>query len=581
MEERLTDNRRTADVIRSLLLLGVIQTGTIAVYLAAARGAPGPLEALVLAAYTAYPFIFAGIVPQLSLPLVERAGTTIALGSTIAIVAATDGLRSPFLPVFLTIPSASFSASGAARIARLGVCALLGLGLVALLDLSGSLPAYGIAPEMLPRARAMLVAHSLAVMTILGLSLETARRSSLRELARSKKNAEAENEAKSDFLAMISHELRTPLAGLAGALSLALEETAEPETRARLSLAASCAESLRALLDELLDLSQIEAGQMTIRPEPVTPKTILREVTSLFTPAAEAKGIELRTKLGPGMELGVMLDALRMRQVIANLVSNSLKFTERGSITVTGDALNSGDDRLLRVEIRDTGVGMSSEQLARLFEPFAQVHERRAGSGTGLGLVISRSLIAQMGGTLELRSEPGVGTSARIELLLPAVDAPAPELAPKASGAQPKTDGRPLRVLIAEDTPVLRHVIASLLHREGCTTAFAGDGHEAVRALEAETFDLVLMDVHMPELDGLEATRQIRALGPATATIPIYGLSAGAFASNKEEALSAGMTGYLVKPVQARDLQALLATVRSEGTCAAPDSTGGQPSQPR
>lgn len=557
-----------------------MQTAVIAVYLVAARGTPELVEAIVLTVCVVYPFVFAGLARRLSLHLIDRAGTAFALGCTTAIVAATGGLLSPFLPVFVTIPSASFSASGAAGVARLGIGALLGLTVVTVLDLTGTLPAYGIDPEMLPRARVMLLVHSLAVMVAVGLGFETSRRRSLRQLARAKKSAEAGSQAKSDFLAMISHEVRTPLAGLVGALSLAIEETEESETRDRLSLAASCAESLRALLDEILDFSRVEAGRMTIRPEPVAPKTILRAVTSLFTPAAEAKGIDLQMKLGPGMELGVMVDALRMRQVLANLVGNSLKFTERGSITVTGSVAPSSGGRLLRVEVRDTGVGMSPEQLARLFEPFVQVHERGGGGGTGLGLVISRAIVSQMGGTLELRSEPGVGTSAHVEVLLPEADAPEPEPG-QVEQDRPTSGGRPLRVLVAEDTPVLRQVIASLLRREGCSIVFAGDGHEAVEAAQSETLDLVLMDVHMPGLDGLEATRRIRALGPITASIPIYGLSAGAFASNQEEALAAGMTGYLVKPVQAQDLRALLGTVRGSREANPAADSGGAPPRRR
>ncbi len=540
-----------------------MQTVVIAVYLTAARGRPGLLEGAVLTVCTVYPFVCAGLTRRLPLRLIEPATMALALGCTAAIVATTGGLLSPFLPVFVTLPSASFSASGAAGVARLGVGALVGLAVVTLLDLNGALPAYGIDPEMLPRARIMLLVHSLAVMIIVGLGLETARRRSMRRLAQAKEKAEAGSRAKSDFLAMISHEVRTPLAGLVGALSLAVDETEEEETRKRLGLAASCAESLRALLDEILDFSRVEAGRMTMRPEAVAPRTIVRGVTSLFSPAAKAEGIDLRTQLGPGMDLGVVVDALRMRQVLANLVGNALKFTERGSITVAGSVEPSGPERLLRIEVRDTGVGMDREQLARLFEPFVQVHERGGGGGTGLGLVISRAIIAQMGGTLELRSEPGVGTSAHIEVRLPATDAPEATDVPAKAEPEPEPEGPALRVLVAEDTPVLRQVIASLLRREGCITVFAANGAEAVRAFEAEGFDLVLMDVHMPELDGLAATRQIRRLENTGAHVPIYGLSAGGFAANEREALDAGMTGYLVKPVPAKDIRALLAKVRS------------------
>lgn len=553
-----------ANAVRALMLLGAMQAATLAVYLAAARGAPGLAEGVALAATLIFPFACAALAAQgLSLRATGSVANVLSQCCLTAVVATTGGLLSPFLPVFVTLPNASFSAVGAVGVARLGLGALLGCTLVAGLDHGDLLPAYGLDPALFGRARVILLVHSVAVMVVVGLGIETSRRRTVKQLALAKERAEAASRAKSEFLAMMSHELRTPLAGLIGALTLAREDSRDARAREDLGIAASSAESLRALLDDILDFSQVEAGRLTLRPEPVLPVTVIRDVVALFTPAARAKGIALTSDFGPGVDLGVEADALRLRQVLSNLIGNALKFTAVGSITVTATVTDGDHARTLRIAVADTGIGMDEGQLARLFEPFVQVHDRqrRAVGGTGLGLVISRAVMREMGGTLELESARDVGTTARLVVSLPPVAAPAPS--EPAAPASPATDGRPLRVLVAEDTPILGQIIIALLEREGCTAVLAPDGLAAVQALADGGFDLALMDVNMPVLDGLEATRRIRALGTAAAALPIYGLSAAAFTSDAEEAIHAGMDGYAIKPVRPDELRAILARVRS------------------
>lgn len=261
------------------------------------------------------------------------------------------------------------------------------------------------------------------------------------------------------------------------------------------------------------------------------------------------------------MALGVSVDGLRLRQVISNLVGNAIKFTEQGRVTVRARSKEQGDLRKIEIEVIDTGAGMTVEQLNKLFEPFVQVHERGGGGGSGLGLVISRALISQMGGTLDLESKKGEGTRAIIRVSLPVSELPPEVVAPRKSRVRPHTER--LRVLVAEDTPILRQVIAVMLRYEGCDVIFAKDGEEAIRLANEERLDLIFMDVHMPVLDGLSAAQAIRKSEGKAAHLPIIGLSAGAFAENERSALDAGMDGYLVKPVDREELTAVVERVRT------------------
>lgn len=546
----------------ALLLLGVLQAlGTIS-YLALARGWPALPEALALALANGSPFVCAGAL-KLRIPrqYVSSAAALIAFGCALKLNFVTGGFASPFITLFLTLPSGAFSVFGARGVLGLALLAVCGYGLVFVGHTVGWVNPPPIEDALLNRARFILLVYCVAVFAIVGVGVEKARVITTRILARERDRATAASRAKSNFLAMMSHELRTPLAGLTGVLSLAADEAQDPLVRERLALALSSAASLRALLDDVLDFSRIEAGQMQIKPEPVAPSRVVHEVVALFTPAARMHGSELVEDVDAGMALGVLVDGLRLRQVLSNLVGNAIKFTEQGRLTVRARATELGKMREIKIEVIDTGVGMTAEQLGKLFEPFVQVHERGGGGGSGLGLVISRSLIMQMGGTLELESKKDEGTRAIIRISLPVSEFP-----PEVVALRKLPDRVPverLRVMVAEDTLILRRVIDVMLRQEGCDVIFANNGEEAIRIANEERFDLIFMDIHMPVLDGLSAARAIReSKGPA-ARLPIIGLSAGAFAENERSALEAGMDGYLVKPFNREDLASVVQRVRA------------------
>jgi signal transduction histidine kinase/CheY-like chemotaxis protein len=555
------DSVNTA-TLRALLLLGVLQVlGTLS-YFAFARGWPALSEALALACANGSPFVCAFAL-KLKAPrqYVSSAAALIAFGCALKLNFVTGGLASPFITLFLTLPSGAFSSFGARGVLGLALLAASGYGLVFLGHTMGWIHPLPIDDALLNRARFILLVYCVAVFTIVGVGVEKTRAISTRALARQRDRAAAANRAKSDFLAMMSHELRTPLAGLTGALSLAVDETQETLVRERLAMALSSAASLRTLLDDVLDFSRIEAGRMQMNAEPVAPSRVVHEVVALFTPAARLRGSEMVEDVDAGMALGVSVDGLRFRQVLSNLVGNAIKFTEKGRVTVRARTKDQGEKREIEIEVIDTGVGMTAEQLSKLFEPFVQVHERGGGGGSGLGLVISRALITQMGGTLELESKKGEGTRAIIRVSLPVSELPPEVVAP--SKLPVRAPAERLRVMVAEDTPILRRVIEAMLRYEGCDVIFANDGEEAIRLADEERFDLIFMDVHMPVLDGLSATRVIRKGAGRAARLPIIGLSAGAFAENERTALEAGMDGYLVKPVNREDLAAVVQRVRA------------------
>lgn len=552
-------NRAT---LQALLLLGALQVlGTIT-YLIFARGRPDLPETLALAFANASPF-FSAVALKLGAPrhYVSSAAALIAFGCALKLNLVTGGFASPFITLFLTLPSGAFSVFGSRGVIGLAILALCGYGLVFIGHSVNWITPLAIDDLHLNRARFILLVYCVAIFAVVGVGVETVRASTTRALARERDRAAAASRAKSDFLAMMSHELRTPLAGLTGALSLAKDETRDPLLRERIALALSSAASLRALLDDVLDFSRIEAKRMEMKPEPVALSRVVHDVVALFTPAARQRECELIEDVDAGTSLGVRVDALRLRQVLSNLVGNAIKFSEKGRITVRSRTKEHGEMREIELEVIDTGVGMTSEQLSKLFEPFVQVHARGGGGGSGLGLVISRALIAQMGGTLELQSKKGEGTRAIIRVALPVSDLSPEEVLPTVEPI--RASAVRLRVLVAEDTPILRKVIDAMLRYEGCDVIFANDGEEAIRLANQERIDLIFMDVHMPVLDGLSAARAIRRSDGPGARLPIFGLSAGAFAENEQEALEAGMDGYLVKPVDRKELAAVLERARA------------------
>ncbi len=390
------------------------------------------------------------------------------------------------------------------------------------------------------------------------------RRLVLEELAtrlrQARREAVAASEAKSVFLANMSHEIRTPFHGLMGMLSLLRETGLTPRQIDYLRTATESADHLLRVLNDILDMSQLESGRLTLAPAPLELRALLRDVEALMRPQANAKQLALHIDADPGVPERVVADATRLKQIVFNLLANAIKFTERGAVVLdVRQAADASGRATLEFIVTDTGIGMDDATLANLFRRFVQgdgSRSRRYG-GTGLGLEISRNLARLMGGDIQARSQHGQGSvfTFSLPLALPQPQATAAEPPAPRAGDAP----RRLRVLVAEDHPVNRQYMAALLENLGHEAHFCVDGQEALQAAGERRFDLVLMDLHMPVLDGVGATRAIRALpDPQRSTVPIVALTADAFEETRERCLVAGMNDFLTKPVSPQKLGASL-----------------------
>ena len=378
------------------------------------------------------------------------------------------------------------------------------------------------------------------------------------DLHLARRAAEAHSRAKSHFLADMSHEIRTPFQGLLGMLGMLRDTGLDARQIDYLRTATESADHLLAVLNDILDMSQLEAGRLQLSPAPVTLRHLLQDVESLMRPQAHARHLALHVDADPAVPERARLDATRVKQVLFNLLSNAIKFSQRGTVELALRLQHAeGGERLL-FAVTDTGPGMDGETVARLFERFERGPQGQgAPRGSGLGLEISRSLARLMGGDLEVSSQPGRGS--RFSFSLPLE----PVLGSDAAAAAPRElEGPPpqrLDVLVAEDHAVNRQVLAALLDSLGHRAHFVPNGAEAIAAVQRQRFDLVLMDLHMPDIDGIEATRRIRALPERTAaTVPIVALTADAFTDTRERCLVAGMNNFLSKPVSRDKLGALL-----------------------
>jgi signal transduction histidine kinase/CheY-like chemotaxis protein len=372
------------------------------------------------------------------------------------------------------------------------------------------------------------------------------------------------DQLKRRFLANVSHELRTPMNGLLGLTEAMLHSDATTAQREGLEVIHRSGLALVTLLNDLLDLSKMEAGKLIIDPGPVDLRSLARDLTLIFSARAQPKGLSLSLEIEPSVPAWVWADALRLRQVLANLLSNAVKFTPAGRVSLRVHQQEGG---ALHFAVRDTGVGIAPEILPRLFTSFEQgdaATTRRFG-GTGLGLALSNELVTLMGGKLTVETEPNQGSSFSFTLALIPCDAPVPQPALHSSGVRPK-----LPVLVVDDNPINARVACALLARLGLDTQVAVNGVEAVAAVEANDFCLVLMDCQMPEMDGLEATRRIRALGAPRADVRIVALTASAMTDELQSCLEAGMNDTLTKPVSMAALSRVLNVAPPEARVTAP-----------
>jgi signal transduction histidine kinase/CheY-like chemotaxis protein len=374
------------------------------------------------------------------------------------------------------------------------------------------------------------------------------------DLVEAERRAAQADKAKSEFLAHMSHEIRTPLNGVIGLTMLVLEGALTEEKRPELETAVRSAEALRDIVNDVLDLSKIEAGMLPISKAPFDLHSVLTRAAGLIEPRASAKSVACRVEYPGDMPRWYAGDEMRVRQIVSNFAANAVKFTEQGEIELGARPAEEG----VRIWVRDTGPGIAADKLPGLFSRFAQVDESIAVryGGTGLGLAIARQLAGLMRGAVGVASEPGRGSTFWAELPLPAVEAPAEHAAslPASAGLEG------VRALVAEDNPVNRLVLVRWLERYGLTVDVALNGEEAVERCRAAEYGVVLMDCRMPVLDGYEATRRIRArereLGRHT---PIIAITANAMSSDRDLCREAGMDDYLTKPVQPIELARCIA----------------------
>ena len=493
--------------------------------------------------------------------LMEAPNAAFALAAEHAHDAATAAQGRFYLVIFLTIGVIGLAWAGARAIRKAFV-----IPMAEITDATHDVAAGRLDREIPFQDRGDEIG---ALARALGVFRENARakarmQGALRRAEIEKQAAEAASRLKSQFLANMSHEIRTPLNGVLGMVQAMEQEDATPSQRQRLSIIRDSGETLLQVLNDVLDFSKIEAGKLELHPEAFDLGEVVRRACAIFADTAAAKGLELRCRIAPEAEGVWQGDPARVRQMLMNLLSNAVKFTSQGAVSVQVANLDGG----LAIAVRDTGPGIEPDHLPRLFGKFSQADESvtRQFGGTGLGLAICRELAAMMGGEVGVSSTIGRGSTFTIRLPLQRLADQAPAARPKAA-PEPAAETRtgPARILAAEDNAINQKVLGALLTPLGVDLTMVSSGLEAVEAWRTGDWDLILMDIQMPGMSGVDATRQIRTLEASERRrrTPIVAVSANAMQHQMDEYLAAGMELHVSKPIQTAALYAAIETALS------------------
>lgn len=485
--------------------------------------------------------------------------TGVALAGFLAAITVTGGLQSPLAPWLPAMPLGvlvtqnhrmAWSAFGVI------VAAMTGWALAA------HLGAYGpILPAAEVHAQEIALQSALAVLTLLAVS--TARRQSRAELAtqraaeiRARVMAEAESRAKTHVMASVSHEVRTPMTGILGLADLLSETPLDARQASWVRTIRGTSEALLTVVDDLLDAARLDAGAMPLSDKPFYPARLLDQVAALFAPTAAAKSITLLTTVHADVPERMRGDPARLRQILVNLLGNAIKYTARGEVSVRAWM----DDGMLCLGVQDTGPGIPADRVDDVFTPFLQLDPTRdGGQGAGLGLSIVRLLAERMGGRASVQSQVGVGTTFLVKL--PLVEATLDD--PTDTEVTLSPPRVRLKILVADDNPINQMVVRTMLEGIGHTVVVVNNGQDAIDRLRTFDADLVLMDVQMPGLDGLEATRRLRR-DPRFKRLPVLALTATGLPAEHEQCMHAGMNGMVSKPVTRDSLQRSLDALTQE-----------------